>query len=184
MDWNDFDYDETDLPREPDAYETSARETLEEFFEGNDEAVFFGNQLAVQNEDRFFHWVTYRAIRDLVEGGLVKTEKRKLANGGEIKLLWHRRHRYYKRYAKRIVALVEEYGHPNMCAAIGLHGEQMILGGFARRQFLLRDHSARAYGEQEWTKTRHDLDFIFERDGVAYGVEVKNTLSYMDEKEF
>lgn len=33
-------------------------------------------------------------------------------------------------------------------------------------------------------KTDHDLDFIFERDGIAYGVEVKNTLGCMDYEEF
>ena len=28
------------------------------------------------------------------------------------------------------------------------------------------------------------MDFIFERDGKAYGIEVKNTLGYMDRVEF
>ena len=71
-----------------------------------------------------------------------------------------------------------------MCGAIGLHGEQMILGGFARKQFILRDHNTRTYADKQWTKSEHNLDFIFERDGLAYGVEVKNTLSYMEEAEF
>src|SRR5438034_8329219 len=85
-------------------------------------------------EDKFFHWITSRALSDLIDRGLVRTEKRKLAIGSELKLLWHRSNRYYKRGAKRLVELVNEYGSPNMCGAIGLHGEQMILGGFARRQ--------------------------------------------------
>jgi|SRR6266850_41948 hypothetical protein len=170
--------------RGPDSYESSARDVLREFFESNDSQVFFGNQLAIRNEDLFFHWITYRALSDLVEEGLLKSERRGLAIGSELKLFWHRRHRYYRRDASRVVQLVNEYGSPNMCAAVGLHGEQMILGGFARRQFVLRDHSARAYGDRKWEETEHNLDFIFERDGVAYGVEVKNTLSYMDEDEF
>lgn len=99
VDWDDFDYDDPVLEGEADAYEVSAQRVLEEFFEANSSGVFFGNQLAVQNEDTFFHWITYRAIR-------------------------------------------------------------------------------------EWAETEHNLDFIFERDGRAYGVEVKNTLSYMDRKEF
>src|SRR5260221_14730573 len=73
---------------------------------------------------------------------------------------------------------------PIWCASIGLHGEQMILGGFARARFVHIDHNARRYGDREWTKTAHNLDFIFERDGLAYGIEVKNTLSYMEEEEF
>lgn len=35
-----------------------------------------------------------------------------------------------------------------------------------------------------WTGSGHDIDFIFERDNEAYGVEVKNTLRYMDYEEF
>ena len=38
--------------------------------------------------------------------------------------------------------------------------------------------------EKKWTKSEHDLDFIVEKDGVYYGVEVKNTLPYMPLEEF
>jgi len=183
-DWDDFNYDEPEHEREPDQYEVGARKKLRRFFEENQSSVYFANQLAVQNEDEYYHWITHRAITTLVSEGLIKTEKRKLATGTDIKLLWHRRHRYYRRDAQRLVTLVNEYGSPNMCGAIGLHGEQMILAGFARRQFVMRSHHTRKHGGKEWTESQQNLDFIFERDGVAYGVEVKNTLSYMDEAEF
>lgn len=183
-DWDDFEYEEPELEREPDKYEISARESLELFFEENDSNVFFGNQLAVQNESDFFHWITYRAVADLVAAGTLHTETRKLAIGSDIKLVWHRRHRYYRRDATRIVNLVDEYGSPNMCAAIGLHGEQMILAGFAKKEFVMRGHNTRKFAGREWADTDHNLDFIFERDGKAYGIEVKNTLSYMDQKQF
>lgn len=183
-DWDDFGYDEPEYERAPDAYERSARRKLEKFFGENDSAVFIANQLAVRNEDDFFHWVTHRALADLLAARVIRSEGRKLATGSEIKLLWHKRYRYYKRDATRVVELVDEYGSPNMCAAIGLHGEQMILGGFARRQFVMRGHHTREHGDRRWTETQHNLDFIFERDGVTYGVEVKNTLSYLDRTEF
>lgn len=35
-----------------------------------------------------------------------------------------------------------------------------------------------------WTETNHNLDFVLERDGRRYGVEVKNTLAYLDKSEF
>ena len=60
----------------------------------------------------------------------------------------------------------------------------MILEGFARREFVMKGRNTRKYREREWTETDHNLDFVFERDGLAYGVEVKNTLSYMDSEEF
>ena len=39
---------------------------------------------------------------------------------------------------------------------------------------------ANEFEGRSWVTTGHNLDFIFRRDGVAYGVEVKNTLGYMD----
>ena len=44
--------------------------------------------------------------------------------------------------------------------------------------------NTRELGEKKWVRTDHDLDFIFERDNRAYGVEVKNMLGYMDYAEF
>ena len=34
-----------------------------------------------------------------------------------------------------------------------------------------------------WEKSGHDLDFVFEKDGVAYGCEIKNTLGYIQKDE-
>lgn len=97
VEWDDFAYDEPDGGSEPDKYAVAAREKLREFFQENDASVYFANQLAVQHEQEYFHWITHRAIAELVGEGLVKTESRKLATGAEIKLLWNKRHRYYRR---------------------------------------------------------------------------------------
>ncbi len=59
----------------------------------------------------------------------------------------------------------------------------MVLEAFARSQFVLRDRNCKSYGGREWTSSDHTLDFIFERDSVVYGIEVKNTLPYMDYDE-
>ena len=48
----------------------------------------------------------------------------------------------------------------------------------------MRGQHTRTFRGAEWTATQHNLDFIFERDGRAYGIEVKNTLSYMPQEEF
>jgi len=79
---------------------------------------------------------------------------------------------------------VEEYAHPNIGAALGRHGELMVLEGFAKSRFLMTGQSTREFGEKKWTQTEHNLDFIFERDNRAYGIEVKNMLGYMDYDEF
>ena len=167
-----------------DIYEKDAREQLRPFFEQHRDRVFFSRQLEVQNEDRYFHWVTNRAIRDLEGEGLIKSEVRKLPRAGTIKLLWHRSYRYYKREATKLIALVDEYANPNISEFIGLQGEIMVLDAFARYQFVTQGREMNSFGSEIWKETEHDLDFIFERDGIPYGVEVKNTLGYMDYEEF
>jgi hypothetical protein len=68
--------------------------------------------------------------------------------------------------------------------ALGMQGEHLVLAAFARQKFLLIAEESNTYGGNTWQTTKHDLDFIFERDGVAYGIEVKNTLGYLDIEEF
>ncbi len=168
----------------PDEREIEANDRLRRFFDINRDHVFFSRQLEVINEQEYFHWITNRAIRSLEAEGLIRSEWRKLRTGTAIKLVWHKSYRFQKRSAKKLIALVEEYSDPNIGAALGLHGETMVLEGFARTQFLMRGRHAREYKDRLWTESNHDLDFIFERDGIAYGIEVKNTLGYMDLKEF
>lgn len=167
-----------------DLREIDAREVLRDFFDRNRTQVYFSRQLEVQNEQEYFHWITNRALRDLEDEGFISTEWRKLNTGTSIKLVWHRSYRFYKRSATRLVHLVEEYSDPIVGAALGLHGETMVLEAFARNQFLMRGRHSREYNGKIWNVSEHDLDFIFERDGVAYGIEVKNTLGYMDNREF
>jgi predicted RecB family endonuclease len=81
------------------------------------------------------------------------------------------------------VKLVEAYADPNIAGAVGLHGEAMVLEAYARHQFVMRGRNTSAYSGKEWKGTGHNMDFIFERDGLVYGVEVKNALGYMDQDE-
>jgi hypothetical protein len=112
-----FDGDIEDRPLDPRQEE--AREYLRTFFEQNKEQVFFSKQLEVRNEHRYFHWITYRAIRELEDEGLLNGEWRKLPGAGAVRLLWHRSFRYYKREASRVVSVVDEYANPNISASIG-----------------------------------------------------------------
>lgn len=84
--YDDFDVDDL-YERPPDPQQVSAREVLEAFFEEHREGVFFSRQIEVQNEGRYFHWVTNRALRELVEDGLIRSETRTLNTGGSIKLM-------------------------------------------------------------------------------------------------
>lgn len=170
-------------PRVSDVREEAAALSLERFFEENREQVFFSRQLEVLHESHWFHWITNRALRDLIKAGVIRSEVRPLGSGGSVSLMWHRSYRYYKRDASSLVRLVEEYADPNIGAALGLQGEALVLEGFARKQFVMHGRNTRGFGEAVWSETAHDLDFVFERDGLAYGVEVKNTLGYMAHEE-
>jgi len=57
--------------RQPDPREREAAATLRDFFDIHRNEVFFSRQLEVQNEDKYFHWISNRAIRDLREEGLI-----------------------------------------------------------------------------------------------------------------
>ncbi len=49
----------------------------------------------------------------------------------------------------------------------------------------LEDEARFGSGIREWrgreTSLKNDIDFVAEKDGVAYGVEVKNGLNYPDD---
>jgi hypothetical protein len=183
--YDDFDLvDEPEEERPHDLREREALKTLQEFFRTHREQVFFSRQLEILHEDVYFHWITNRALRELREAGLLVGETRSLKTGGSINLVWYRGYRFYRRSAARLVTLVEEYADPNIGGVVGLHGEFMVLEGFARSEFVMRGRNTREFAGKVWTQTGHNLDFIFERDGRAYGVEVKNTLGYMDYDEF
>lgn len=166
-----------------DVREEAAVAALERFFDERRESVFFSRQLEVIHESDWFHWITNRALRDLIAADVIRSEVRELRTGGTVNLMWHRSYRYFRREAARVVALVEEYADPNIGAALGLQGEAMVLEGFARRQFVMHGRNTNTYGGRTWTASAHDMDFVFKRDGIAYGVEVKNTLGYMDHGE-
>lgn len=167
-----------------DIHELGARAALERLFTTGRQRVFFSRQLAVLHERQFFHWITGRVASEMIAEGLIHDEVRELPGGLSIHLMWHPSYRYHQRAAKRVVNLVQEYAHPDVAAAIGPHAELMAIEGFARRRFEIIDRHAKSFDGKTWTPTNHNLDFICRRDGVTYGVEVKNTLAYIEQPEF
>jgi hypothetical protein len=169
--------------RRPDERELSAVERLRQFLDAHRERVFYSRQLEVLFEDDWFHWITNRAVRDLEVEGLLRSEERELRSGGTVKLLWHRGNRYPRRAASRIAGLVEEYSADHVSEAVGERAEQLLLAGLASRQFVFLGRASATYGEVVWGESGHDLDFIVEKDGIGYGIEVKNRLGYMGHDE-
>ena len=80
--------------------------------------------------------------------------------------------------------LIDEYSEANFVAGLGQTGELLVMEGFTRFGFSVLGRNTNELQGRRWTRTAHNLDFIFERDSIRYGVEVKNTLDYMDKEEF
>jgi hypothetical protein len=160
-----------------------AKEELEGFFAGNSKSVFYQRQLQVIFEDNFFHWITARALSELVEERKIASEVLPLPGTGTITMYHALRHRYWHRQAKEIIDLVSRFSVPAFAKALGAHGELMFDAALPRVGFIPTGINVRSYGGKTWTATGHDLDRIFERDGIAYGTEIKNTLRYIDRGE-
>jgi hypothetical protein len=45
--------------------------------------------------------------------------------------------------------------------------------------FVLRGKTVASWNGKDWKQTGHNLDRIYERDRIADGVEIKNTLKYI-----
>lgn len=169
--------------RTPDPVEGQAVGALRAFFAQHSQEVFSSRQIEVLFEDRYFHWITHRVLKLLGEERTIVIERRTLSYGAPINFVWHRSNRYTRRQIKEVQALIEQYSHADFTAALGNTGELLVSDGFARFGFQQVGRNAREYRGKRWATSDHNLDFIFEKDGRAYGVEVKNTLPYINDGE-
>jgi len=79
--------------------------------------------------------------------------------------------------------VVREYSQPHITRSCGERAEILFCNAFAMRGFLPVAKNVKAYNEKKWEETGHDLDFVFKKDNVEYGCEIKNTLGYIDKEE-
>ena len=157
------------------------------------------HHLQVLYEANFFEWVITYALRDLVNEGFLTVLDRENVDGLN-RLESTKRLRFYassdalrdskgvevmKRRVLSTAAYVARYSIPQHTSVAGKHLEALVKSHFQILQFrVVGTHTAK-YGNQTWSKTDHNLDFVAEKPGtnLAVGVEVKNTLSIMDPKE-
>lgn len=134
-------------------------------------------QIEVIFEDKYFHWVTNRAVDSLVDEGFPGLEKRDIAH-----FVYRSDIRYIRREINRRAKIISRYTDPTITKAIGdLHKCCFFM--FRLNGFRIVGEDTNEYRGLRWEETGHDLDFIIEKDSIAYGVEVKNTLPYMEEDE-
>src|SRR3990170_103461 len=166
-----------------DEYVEEAKPALLKFFDDNGDRVFHLKQLQVLFEKKFFHWVTARALYALHDDGLVGTEIAESERGTRVRLYFHRGHRYRQRQSKRVLEIIDAMSDPDVAEACGEHADVLFFNGLMGRRFLAYGQDIREYRGRVWEETAHDLDFIIERDSVAYGCEVKNKWDYIAREE-
>lgn len=184
-DWNEG-FGEPPEPERPrDAAIDRAKEAIREVVGERSGEVFYGRQLEIMLERDFYHWITGFAAGELVDEGALGSEKVELERGSNvrIKFIFAPTHRYRKRQIKLATAVIREFSRPEIGRACGVQAEVLFELALLKRGFGLRGENVRGYGGKVWTMTDHNLDFILERDGQAYGVEVKNRLDYIDREE-
>jgi hypothetical protein len=181
-DWEP-DYEEVEESRPRDPVVDQAKNEIREFFKPERSGVFYKQQLEVIFEDTYFHWVTSRALSELVAEGHIAAEAESLSGALGIVFYHHPSHRYWRRRAREIIGLVSQFSNPAFTAALGAQGEMLFDAALPTAGFIPTGRKVRSYSGRIWEETGHDLDRVFERDGIAYGTEIKNTLKYISREE-
>jgi hypothetical protein len=182
-DWSD-DGQTFEPPGRDDPQVDAAEIALEQFFAEHRDQVYYERQLEVLFESCFFHWITQYALKRLRERGVVASELEDLIGIGRIRFYFHPRHRYWKRQSKEIRQLVLRFSEPQFTKALGDHAETLFDAALPAFGFMPKGRAVTSFNGKTYSTTGHNLDRIFERDGIAYGAEIKNTLSYIDVREY
>ena len=176
---------EPEAPEEKaeDEYVEQAKPALMKFFDENKDTVFYLKQLQVLFEKPFFHWVTARALYALDDDGLVGSEITSSEGGTRVRLFFRRGYRYRRRQASRLLEIIDEMSKPEVGEACGEQADVLFYNALMGRRFLAYGQDIREFRGTVWEETERDLDFIIERDDVAYGCEVKNRWDYISRDE-
>ncbi len=167
----------------PDKYVESAKDALISLFDREPNRAYFLKQLEVKLEKAHFHWVTARATNELIRDGILRSEQLPLGAQTRVKFVFHRSYRYYKREIERLLKVVRSYSRPEIARACGEQADILFFNAFMNRGFSSCGQDTNEFQGTRWTETNHNLDFIIQRDGIAYGCEIKNTWDYMDGRE-
>jgi hypothetical protein len=183
-DWPEPDFDPPEAALRHDPKVTEASVKLAAFIEANPNEAFYEMQLEVIFEDEYFHWITTKALAQLRDSRKIGSSIEVLKKVGRIRFYFHVRNRYWRRKASEIRKIVEEFSEPAFTTALGNQGEMLVDAGLPSAGFVPKGRDVAQFAGLKWTDTRHNLDRVFEKDGILYGTEIKNRLSYISQDEF
>lgn len=173
---------EIPVERTRDAAVDTAIERLRTFFEESPHRLFYSTQIETMLEREFFHWITGKALLELATAGRIRRVPT-VVQQKTINFYAHPKHRYWKRELREMVSLLQRVFDPEFTHAIGRHGELMFDAALGRYGFRAEARDTNTWNGVSWPITNHNLDRIVTRDGLAYGVEIKNTQNYISRIE-
>lgn len=175
------DYDEPSS--KIDSYFLQVQKEIKELYERDRGSVYYIRQLQLKFEKQYYHWITNNAIIALYNFRYLKDFRILREKGTSTRYFMHQSNRYAIRKINKLEKIVEEYSQDHITRSCGHRAEDLFCIAFARRGFQIIGKKVREYNGKKWEKTGHDLDFVFKRDNISYGCEIKNTLGYIDKKE-
>ncbi|MFC2170234.1 hypothetical protein ACFLRM_06710 [Acidobacteriota bacterium] len=167
-----------------DKYIDEAEEDILALYDSDRSSVYYARQLQVKLEKKYFHWITYKTLKYLGDLGKLEKKIRKQTEGTEIHFYIHPSNRYPIRKINEMEKIVREYSQPHIAKSCGQRAEDLFCLGLFKAGFNYSEKKVKKFRRKEWKRTGHDLDFLFERDNIYYGCEIKNSLSYIDKDEF
>jgi hypothetical protein len=178
-------YDEGQQEEQIDQFEEEAVPQIEEIIAT--QRVVTEREVKIRLEDRFFPWVTGRALKTMVDSGVVlkqglagrrgKIETKNFYSLPDFRyddILGLMREK--RAVSKEINAMLT--GH----APATYFAEDLFERAFEALGFDIVDRDASKYEERRVVGVRGkeppNVDFIMKRDGVIYGADIKNWLRY------
>ncbi len=185
MDYEEFfeGPEEDEEERIPDKYFLEVQKEIKDLYDQDRESVYYLRQLQIKYEKKYFHWITYHAVNELYNFGYLKDFRTAVSKGTSTRYFFHKSNRYARRKIKEIEAIVREYSQDHITRSCGHRAEDLFCKALAMRGFMPTGQKVNIYNSRKWKKTGHDLDFVFTKDKIAYGCEIKNKLSYIEKEE-
>lgn len=145
----------------------------------NEDSLFHMKQIEVIFEDLYPHDVTGKAIKELVTDGFLKEKQRAFGKKNNIPMIFvfRKGRRYISSEIKERIRLVEEYSDDELNRGCGRYAESLFNHMFEKSGFKIIRRNTNTYQGRKWKRSKKNLDFIIERDGCVYGLEVKTHLT-------
>ena len=152
---------------------------------------YYVTQIQTLLEKWHFPWIVYQAASKLVEDGYLSKKETKTKYHEKVVFFFNNRldtpgyRPTLEKHTHAICQLIDRYSKPTIGKALGKQLEGLVKAELRVQGFRIVGTHIATYGNKEWTKTNHNLDFIAEHKSgkLKIGVEVKNTLPIIERAE-